>query len=314
MSISDSVLPLNDDGPRREIFRGAGVALVTPFDGETLHERALRELVEFQLVEGIDALVVCGSTGEAATMSPQEQSRAVSVVVESAEGRVPVIAGVGGSDTAVVCRLAASARQAGADAVLAAAPPYNKPGQAGMLAHFRAVLDAGDLPMIVYNVPGRTACNILPETVEALAEDERVVGVKEASGDISQAAELCRRVGGTIAVYSGNDDQVIPLMALGGRGIISVVANVAPRTVTRMTRAFLNGDIVEARRIQLEYLPLMQALFLEPNPVPVKAAVGMLGFEAGDVRLPLLAASEETLAIVKERMAALGIVAQAGVS
>lgn len=293
------------------LFVGSGVALVTPFaDDGRLDERVLRELVRFHLREGTDALVVNGSTGEAPTLSPAEQRRAVEVVVEAAADaprRVPVIVGLGGSDTAAVVALARGAREAGADAVLLSPPPYNKPTQPGILAHFRAVLDAADLPLIVYNVPGRTACNILPATVEALADDARVVGVKEASGDIAQVAELARRVGERLAIYSGNDDQIVPLLALGGRGVISVLANVAPADTSRMVHAFLEGAVGEARALQLRYLPLVAALFREPNPVPVKAALELLGFAVGRPRLPLLVATEPTRLELRTQLEALGI-------
>lgn len=290
------------------LFTGSGVALVMPFTPDGIDEGVLRELVRFHLREGTDALVVNGSTGEATTMSPIEQRRAVEVVTDQAAGRVPVIAGVGGSDTAAVARLAREAREAGADALLLSPPPYNKPTQQGIVAHYRRVMDAGDLPTIVYNVPGRTACNILPATVETLAEDPRVVGVKEASGDISQVAELARRVADRLALYSGNDDQVVPLMALGGKGVISVLANVAPADTSRMAHAYLEGEVEEARGLQLRYLPLIAALFREPNPVPVKAAVSMLGFQVGELRLPLLGASPEVREELEREMVALGIV------
>lgn len=276
------------------LFIGSGVALVAPFGSDGLDEEVLRELVRFHLRERTDALVVNGSTGEAVTMTAAEQRRAVEVVVAEAAGRVPVIAGVGGSDTAAVARLAAGARAAGADALLLAPPPYNKPSQRGMLAHYRSVLDTADLPLIVYNVPSRTACNLLPVTVEELCADERVVGVKEASGDLSQVADLARRVGDRVALYSGNDDQVLPVLSLGGRGVISVLANVAPAATARMVHHYLAGEVSEARELQLRYLPLIQALFREPNPVPVKAAVAALGFAVGAVRLPLVPPSDET--------------------
>jgi 4-hydroxy-tetrahydrodipicolinate synthase len=295
-------------GSDMTLFRGCGVALVTPFqpDGEVSQE-VLRELIEFQISEGTDAIIVCGSTGEAAAMSPDEQGTVIEVSVNAVAGRVPLIAGVGGSGTAAVVGLARTAARAGADALLVSAPPYNKPSQAGMIAHFEAIIDAVDLPVILYNVPGRTASNILPETVERLADHSRVVGIKEACGDISQVADLCRRVADRIAVYSGNDDQVVPLMALGGVGVISVLANVAPRDTAAMVRLFLEGDLERSRRLQLRYLPLIQALFREPNPVPVKAAVRALGFEVGDARLPLLNASDETVEILRARMREVGI-------
>lgn len=299
--------------PPHAPFVGCGVALVMPFLPEGgIDEPVLRQLVRFHLEGGTDALVVNGSTGEASAMSPAEQRRAVEVVVEEAAGRIPVIAGAGGSDTAAVTALARAAREAGADGLLLAPPPYNKPPQRGIVAHFRRVMDAADRPTIVYNVPGRTACNILPATVAELAEDPRVVGVKEASGDISQVAELCRLVAGRVAVYSGNDDQVVPLMALGGVGVISVLANVAPRETARMAHAFLEGEVAESRDLQLRLLPLIGALFREANPIPVKAAVELLGFPVGQPRLPLVAASPAVVTELRAALADLGAVPAEG--
>lgn len=269
-------------------FTGSGVALVTPFDAHGVNETTLRALVRFHHAEGTDALVVCGSTGEAATMSPEEQRQATAIVVDENGGRLPVIVGCGGSDTAAVARLAVQAREAGADAVLLSAPPYNKPSQQGLVAHFRHVIDAVDLPAVIYNVPGRSAVNILPATLATIAEDERVIGVKEASGDISQVAEVARLVGHRIALWSGNDDQILPLLAFGGSGVISVLANVAPRATSRIVKAYLDGNHDEARTLQLQYLPLIHALFVEPNPIPVKTAVGWMGFDVGPLRLPLV--------------------------
>jgi 4-hydroxy-tetrahydrodipicolinate synthase len=271
-------------------FIGSGVALVTPFAANGVNERVLRELVRFHHAEGTDALIVCGSTGEAATMSREEQRLASVVVIDENRGRLPVIVGCGGSDTAEVCRLAAQAAEAGADAVLVSAPPYNKPPQRGLVAHFRAVLDAADLPLVVYNVPGRSAVNIQPATIATLAEDVRVIAVKEASGDISQVAELARLLPPHVSLWSGNDDQIVPILALGGRGVISVLANVAPADTSRMVHRFLNGEVAAARALQLRYLPLITALFREPNPIPVKTAVGWLGFDVGPLRLPLVEA------------------------
>lgn len=269
-------------------FRGSGVALVTPFEDGGVNQSVLRELVRFHEREGTDALIVCGSTGEAATMTPEEQRVAIEVVVDENRGRLPVVAGCGGSDTRQVVRLAEQAKQAGADAVLVSAPPYNKPTQKGLLAHYRAVLESADLPLIVYNVPGRTAVNVLPATIAELAADERVIGVKEACGDIVQIAELAR-IAPALALWSGNDDQIVPILSLGGVGVISVLANVAPRDTSRMVHAFLDGDMRAAARLQLHYLPLVRALFAEPNPIPVKTAVAWLGFDVGPLRLPLTA-------------------------
>ena len=273
---------------REPLFRGSGVALVTPFDDAGVNGSALGAIVRFHLEEGTDALVVNGSTGEAATMSPEEQRTAVEVVVAETGGRVPVIVGCGGSDTAAVAKLARAAREAGADALLLSAPPYNKPPQRGLVAHFRAVMDAGELPAVLYNVPGRTAVGIAPETVAELAEDDRVVGIKEACGDLSQIAILAHLVGDRITLWSGNDDQILPILSLGGQGVISVLGNVVPADTSRMVHAYLDGDTAEATALQLKYIPLIKELFAVANPIPVKALVGWLGFDVGPVRLPLV--------------------------
>lgn len=273
-------------------FEGSGVAIVTPFDDSGINEVVFRELVRFHEREGTDAIVVCGSTGEAAVMTPEEHRRAVEIVVDEVNGRMPVIAGCGGSGTVQVSALAAGARDAGADGLLLSAPPYNKPPQKGMIAHFRAIMEAADLPAILYNVPSRTAVNISPETIAELADDERVIGVKEASGDISQVADLARVTEGRLALWSGNDDQVLPLLAFGGAGVITVLGNVAPGPVSRMVHAFHEGDIETARNLQLRFLPLIRELFATPNPIPVKAAVARLGFEVGEPRLPLVPMDE----------------------
>jgi 4-hydroxy-tetrahydrodipicolinate synthase len=279
-------------------FVGSGVAIVTPFDQKGVNRRVLEQLVAFHVREGTDALIVCGSTGEAAAMSAEEQCAAVEIVVSAAAGKVPVIAGCGGTDTAQVARLARQARGAGADGLLLSAPPYNKPPQRGLIRHFQMVMAAGQLPAIIYNVPGRTSVNILPATIEKLAADDRVIGVKEACGDISQIAELARLVGDRLSIWSGNDDQIVPIMALGGKGVISVLANVAPKETSRLAHAFLEGDVATARTLQLRYLPLINALFAESNPIPVKTAVGWLGFDVGPLRPPLV----EIDGAVRERL------------
>lgn len=273
---------------RDPLFTGSGVALITPFDEAGVNEAVLRELVGFHLEAGTDALIVCGSTGEAATMTADEQETAVGTVVDATAGAVPVVAGCGGSDTATVAGLAARARQVGADALLLSAPPYNKPPQRGLSAHFRAVMDAGDLPTILYNVPGRTAVGIAPETVLDLAGDPRVVGVKEASGDLSLIADVAALVGDRVTLWSGNDDQILPILSLGGQGVISVLGNVAPADTSRMVHAYLEGDAAEATRLQLHYLPLIRQLFAVSNPIPVKTLTGWLGFDVGPLRLPLV--------------------------
>lgn len=282
------------------LFAGSGVAIVTPFRGDDIAEDVLRALIRFHIENGTDALIVCGSTGEAATMSAAEQLRAVEISVDENAGRLPIIVGCGGSSTRDVVQLAENGARAGADALLVSGPPYNKPTQQGLTLHVRAVLDATDRPVILYNVPGRSAVNMLPATVAALAEDERVIAIKEASGDLSQVAEVARLTAGRLALYSGNDDQVLPIMSLGGRGVISVLANIAPAAVSRMVKAYLEGSTTEATELQLRYLPLIQAIFAESNPIPVKAAVGMMGFEVGGMRLPLTEATPAT----RERLGA----------
>lgn len=289
------------------IFTGSCVALATPFTDGGVNERTLRELVRFHLEGGTRALLVCGSTGEAATMTPAEQRTAIEVVVDENAGRLPVLAGCGGSDTARVAELAAGARAAGADAILVSAPPYNKPTQRGLIAHFRAVLDAADLPLVIYNIPSRSGVNVLPETIAELAEDARVVGVKEASGDITQIAELARLTRGRLSIWSGNDDQTLAIMALGGVGSISVVANIAPRLSADLTDKFLAGDLDGAREVQLGMLPLVRALFREPNPIPVKTALRWLGFDMGPLRLPLVEMTEPARDALVEALIAAGL-------
>ncbi|HEX2166628.1 MAG TPA: 4-hydroxy-tetrahydrodipicolinate synthase [Longimicrobiales bacterium] len=288
-------------------FDGSGVALVTPFDESGVNERVLADLVAFHNEAGTDALIVCGSTGEAAAMTAEEQYRAAACVVEANAGRLPVIVGCGGTDTRQVVRLGEQAARAGADGILLSAPPYNKPPQRGIIDHFRAVMDAASLPAIIYNVPGRTSVNILPETIAQLAEDERVVGVKEACGDIVQVADLARLVGDRLAIWSGNDDQVVPIMSLGGRGVISVLGNVAPQQTSRMAHAYLEGAVAEAAALQLQLLPLIRALFAEPNPIPVKTAVRWMGFDAGPLRQPLCEADEGRQQVVVQELERLGI-------
>lgn len=227
-------------------------------------------------------------------MSPEEQRRAIEVVVAENAGRLPVVAGCAGSDTRRVVELAVQAREAGADALLVSAPPYNKPTQGGLITHYRMILEEADLPLIVYNVPSRAGVNILPETIAELARDDRVIGVKEACGDIAQIADLARLVGDRLAIWSGNDDQILPILSLGGMGVISVLGNVAPADTSRMVHRYLEGGVREATSLQLAYLPLIRALFMEPNPIPVKAAMDWLGFDVGPLRLPLTPAKPET--------------------
>ncbi|MFP5265474.1 MAG: 4-hydroxy-tetrahydrodipicolinate synthase [Blastocatellia bacterium] len=282
-------------------LKGCGTALVTPFKEDlSIDEDALRGLVEFQVSEGVDFLVPCGTTGESATLSAGEQRRVVEIVLQSAQGRVQVIAGAGGNNTAHVIELARGYERMGVRGLLSVSPYYNHPTQEGLYQHFRAVAEATQLPIIVYNVPPRTAVNILPDTVARLAEIPNVVGVKEASGDISQVAEICSRVREDFKVFSGDDSMTLPVTAVGGVGLISVAANEAPRQMTALTRAALDNDWDQARRLNRELLPLMKANFIETSPGPVKAALAMMGKIKEVYRLPMVPISPET----KERLRA----------
>ncbi|HEX8088760.1 MAG TPA: 4-hydroxy-tetrahydrodipicolinate synthase [Blastocatellia bacterium] len=282
-------------------LKGCGTALVTPFKEDlSIDEEALRGLVEFQVAEGVDFLVPCGTTGESATLSADEQRRVVEIVIQSAQGRVQVIAGAGGNNTAHVIELARGYERMGVRGLLSVSPYYNHPTQEGLYQHFRAIAEATRLPIIIYNVPPRTAVNILPDTVARLAQIPNIVGVKEASGDISQVAEIFSRVGGDFKVFSGDDSMTLPVTALGGAGLISVAANEAPRQMTALTRAALDNDWDQARRLNRELFPLMKANFIETSPGPVKAALAMMGRVKEVYRLPMVPISAAT----KERLRA----------
>lgn len=270
------------------IFEGSGVAIVTPFhkDGSINFEK-LEQLIDFQIANKTDAIIICGTTGEASAMCDDEHLECIKIAVERVKGRVPVIAGSGSNDTKHGIALTKRAKQLGVDATLQVTPYYNKTTQKGLIEHFSAIGKATDLPMILYNVPSRTGLNIAPSTASKLAEYDFVIGIKEASGNISQVAEIASLCGDKISIYSGNDDQIIPLLALGGKGVISVLANVAPEHTHDMVKLYLDGKHKEALQLQLDYLPLISALFCEVNPIPVKEALNLMGFEVGPCRLPL---------------------------
>lgn len=270
-------------------IRGCGTALVTPFkrDG-TIDVDALRKLVQFQLREGIDFLVPCGTTGETPALEKQEYLGVIRVVVEETAGKVPVIVGVGGNNTRHVCELAKNMSGLGAQGILSVAPYYNKPTQEGLFQHFAAIAESSDLPVILYNVPSRTSSNIEPATVERLSKVENIVGIKEASGSVIQQMEVINRVDPTFAVLSGDDSFTLPLMAIGGKGVISVVSNQIPAEMTRLTRLLLDGNYPEARKLNAKLLPLMQANFIETNPIPVKAGLAMMGMIEEVYRLPMV--------------------------
>lgn len=293
---------------KRMLYKGSGCAMVTPFTKEnTVDHAALRNEAAFQMEQGTDALIVCGTTGEASTMTQKEQAEAVQMVVEAANGRVPVIAGVGGNDTARVIASCRSAKEIGADAALAVTPYYNKTTQSGLVAHFTAVADASEIPIILYNVPGRTGLNLKPETAEKLAAHYNIIGLKEASGDIGQVAEIARICEDRLPVYSGNDENTLPILALGGAGVISVVANVAPKWTHQLCARFFEGDFQEALALQRRLLPLIWLLFCETSPSPVKTAMLMIGHDAGHVRLPLVPMQPDNEAKLRACLGALGL-------
>ena len=278
---------------KNTVFTGAATAIVTPITEKGIDFEQFGKLIDWQIAEGIGAIVVAGTTGEASTLTDDEHKAIIKFCVERVGGRVPVIAGTGSNDTAYAIELTEYACSVGADAVLLVTPYYNKATQAGLIKSFIAVADAATKPCILYNVPGRTGCNIAPATVAKLAEHPNIVAIKEASGNISQIAEIAALCGDKIDIYSGNDDQIIPILSLGGKGVISVLSNVLPKETQKMCIDFLEGRINEAREAQLKYLPLVNALFCEVNPIPVKAAMAAMGYCENYVRLPLTAMEEE---------------------
>lgn len=290
---------------KNTVFCGAATAIVTPLTENGIDFEQFGRLIEWQIKEGIDAIVVVGTTGEGSTLSDDEHKDAIRFCVDKVAGRVPVIAGTGSNDAAYAIELSRFACEAGADALLLVTPYYNKATQAGLVQFFTAIADASTKPCILYNVPSRTGCNILPETVAKLADHPNIVGIKEASGNISQIAELSRLVGDKMDIYSGNDDQIVPVLSLGGKGVISVLSNIMPAATSEMCKRFFDGDTKGACKLQLELLPLVDALFCEVNPIPVKAAVSAMGYCENYLRLPLTpmekAHEEKLLALMKEQ-------------
>jgi 4-hydroxy-tetrahydrodipicolinate synthase len=294
------------------MFTGCGTALATPFrQDQSLDEGTLRRLVRRQIDAGINFLVPCGTTGESPTLSQAEQKRVVEITVEEARGRAPVLAGAGGYNTAEVIERALEFKSIGADGILSVTPYYNKPSQEGLYQHYKAIASAVALPIVLYNVPGRTGCNIEPATVTRLAEIDNIVGVKEASGNIGQMAAIAARVPERFLVLSGDDSITVPLIALGGRGIISVVANEIPAEMTRLTQLALANDFPAAREIHCRYLPLMEVNFVESNPMPVKAAMALMGLLEPVWRLPLVAPKAENLAKIRGVLDSVGLIQQA---
>jgi 4-hydroxy-tetrahydrodipicolinate synthase len=291
---------------REPIFTGAGVAIVTPFTENGVNFSKLEELIEFQIKEGIDSIIICGTTGEASTMPDDEHISVIKFAVEKVNGRVPVIAGTGSNDTAHAIELSKRAEEVGSDAILSVTPYYNKTTQKGLYEHFKAIADSISIPVVLYNVPGRTGLNINPETVKALSEIDNIVAVKECN--LSQVGDIVNMCGEDFTVYSGNDDQIVPLLSLGGKGVISVLANIVPKVVHDMVASFLNGNLTESRNIQLKALNLIKALFIEVNPIPIKAAMNLMGMDVGRCRMPLVDMSEKNLEFLKKAMEEYGLI------
>ncbi|MBO5879825.1 MAG: 4-hydroxy-tetrahydrodipicolinate synthase [Clostridia bacterium] len=290
---------------KNTVFTGAATAIVTPLTKDGIDYEQFARLIEWQIAEGIDAIVAVGTTGEGSTLTDEEHKEAIRFCVEQVAGRVPVIAGTGSNDVAYAIELTKYACEVGADAMLLVTPYYNKATQNGLVQFFSAIADASTKPCILYNVPGRTGCNLLPETVAKLADHENIVAIKEASGNLSQVAELAHLVGDKIDIYSGNDDQIVPILSLGGKGVISVLSNIMPKATSDMCHLFMNGDAKAACKLQLDLIPLINALFCEVNPIPAKAAVAAMGFCENYLRLPLTpmekAHEEKLLALMKEQ-------------
>ena len=281
---------------KNTIFTGAATAIVTPLTKDGIDYEQFGRLIDWQIESGIDAIVAVGTTGEGSTLTDEEHKEAIKFCVDRVAGRVPVIAGTGSNDTAYAIDLTKYACEVGADAMLLVTPYYNKATQKGLIESFRAVADASTKPCILYNVPSRTGCNLLPSTVLALADHPNIVGIKEASGNISQVAELAALVGDKIDIYSGNDDQIVPIMSLGGKGVISVLSNLLPKETHDMAQLCLNGNFKDAAALQLKYLDLINALFCEVNPIPAKTAMAEMGFCDVEMRLPLCEMEDATKA------------------
>lgn len=294
---------------KKHIFTGAGVAIITPMnkDGSINYEK-LSELIEFQIENKTDAIIVCGTTGESATMTDQEHIDCIDFVVKHTNKRVPVIAGAGSNDTRYAVELSKEAKNLGADALLHVTPYYNKTSQRGLISHFTNVADATDLPVILYNVPSRTGVNIAPDTYKVLSKHPNVVAAKEASGNLSHIAKVRAMCGNDLDVYSGNDDQIVPIMSLGGLGVISVISNVMPKATHDICELFLKGDVKSSSNLQLRLLKFINSLFMDVNPIPVKEAMNLMGLNVGECRLPLIRMDEASIEKLKSSMKEINLI------
>lgn len=293
---------------KKTIFKGSATALITPINEKGVNFDALEKMIEFQISEGTDALVICGTTGEAPTLEDNEHLDAIECAVSVAKGRIPIIAGTGSNNTAHAIMMNREAQKRGADALLWVAPYYNKSTQRGLVKHYQALAASTDLPAILYNVPSRTGSDIKAETVEELSKVENIVAIKEASGDVARTVDIIERCGDSMDVYSGNDDIIVPMMSVGAKGVISVLSNVVPKDTHDMCMYCLNGDFKKATELQLKYFKLVKALFCEVNPIPVKTAMNLMGFDAGILRLPLYEMEEKNFTKLKEIMKSHGLI------
>lgn len=287
---------------KKLLFKGCGTALATPFSDTGINFDEFKKLIEFQISNGVSALIVCGTTGESSAMTFQEKIDTIKCAVECSNGRVPIIAGTGSNNTLQTIELSKKAEELGVDGLLIVTPYYNKTTQEGLIAHYSAIAKEVKLPIILYNVPGRTGLNILPRTCLELSKIDNIVGIKEASGNLSQVAEIAHLCREQLPIYSGNDDQILPVLSLGGKGVISVLSNVKPKLVSDMVNKFFEGNINKAIDLQLASIPLTKALFCEVNPIPVKSALSMIGFNFGIPRLPLVEMQKANQEILKKEL------------
>ena len=287
---------------KKVIFEGCGTAIVTPFTDAGVNFEEFRKLIEFQIENEVDAIIVCGTTGEASTMTEEEKKESIKFAINLAKGRTKVIVGTGSNNTKTAVEMSKFAEEAGADGILVVTPYYNKTTQAGLIAHYTEIAKNVNLPIIMYSVPGRTGVNILPETCLELSKIENIVAIKEASGNLSQVAKIASLCRDNLAIYSGNDDQIIPVLSLGGKGVISVLSNVMPKFTNDMTKKYFDGKLEEATKMQLDVIDLTDALFVEVNPIPVKYALNLMGYDFGVPRLPLVELSDKNKELMKEVM------------
>ncbi|MCI8309362.1 MAG: 4-hydroxy-tetrahydrodipicolinate synthase [Clostridia bacterium] len=287
---------------KKIIFKGCGTAIATPFSESGVNFEEFEKLIEDQILEGVDSLIVCGTTGEASTMTLDERKETIKFAIEKVNKRIPVIVGTGSNSTNQAIEMTKFAENVGADGALVVTPYYNKTTQDGLVAHYSAIANATKLPIILYSVPSRTGVNILPKTCKKLSEIENIVAIKEASGDISQVSEIASLCKDNLYIYSGNDDQIVPILSVGGIGVISVLSNIAPKYTHNIVQNFFDGNVQESRKMQLDAIKLIKALFSEVNPIPVKAALNMLGYKFGEPRLPLIPMSIEKSEVLKNEM------------